>query len=72
MKYAVGFPNYVTPGAGLRHHKLFEDYRAWLEANVGVQKKDWDWVTGNIHAAGLKVRQKSDLTAFCLKFKITE
>lgn len=71
MKYYIDFPNYVRPGAGLLPHKLFDDYRTWLEVNVGAQGKNWDWITGDIHARGLCVKRKSDLTAFCLRFKVS-
>jgi hypothetical protein len=69
LKFCMSFPNFVQAGT-LRHHKLFNDFREWLESVVGVQKIDWDYITGDIHARGICFKRKEDLTAFVLKFKI--
>ena len=52
------------------HHKLFSDFRAWLESNVGEQKVVWDYIPGDIHAHGICFEKQEDLTAFLLRFNI--
>ena len=71
MEHGMKFPNYVTPGAPfLAHHKKFDEFRKWLESTVGEQYKTWDYITGDMHAAGIVFKNESDLTAFKLKFNL--
>jgi len=71
LNYCIKLPNYVGPDRSwLYHHKLFAEFREWLEANVGKQEIDWAYITGDIHASGICFDKKEDLVAFLLKFNI--
>ncbi len=72
LNYCIKFPDYVVGNkhGWLYHHKLFADFREWLEENVGESEVDWAYITGDIHAAGICFDKEADLTAFLLKFNI--
>lgn len=69
MKHCIPFPNFFMRGVAY-HHKLFGDFRHWLEECVGKQKVDWDWIPGDIHAYGICFERQEDLLAFTLKFDV--
>jgi len=37
----------------LYHHKLFGEFREWLETNIGKQDESWKYLPGDIHAYGI-------------------
>jgi hypothetical protein len=70
MKYYTAIPEWYRLVSISEQHKIFGEYRTWLEENIGVEHKDWEYNTGDIHARGVSVPTKGDLIAFKLKFKI--
>jgi len=47
---------------------LMNSYRAWLEANVSPQGKDWEYRTGNMFAKGIYIKDAQAATVFKLTF----
>jgi len=70
MKYFLKLPEHYVDCGPHEIRRIFNEYRAWLEENIGAEKELWEYMTGDLHAIGVFLPTKGDLIMFKLKFKV--
>lgn len=70
MKYLVKISDKHTHTPYRVRYNTFAEFRAWLEENVGVEQKDWAWVTGDLYAWGIFLPSEELVILFKLRFEL--